>query len=470
MKVTVERGAGLERTLTVEVPGDVVQKRINTAATDIARKANIPGGYRKLKPKVARVKQLYRNEIASQVASDLVEENLRSVFEEQEIKVVGSPRIVDLGEIRQGKPFIYKVAVEVHPVIESPAYTGFIVPIKSTDVEVEEVDDRLDKLQQEHIQVQPFEGKALRDGLHLTLAIVPETEDEELKQKLSVEGRKVTLDAEALSESLYGALVGAAPAEPVSVTARAGDMPVYSPAEMDDDEYTWQVSVASAEEHIVPELNDDFASEARGLKSLLALRGELREEVLKEKQKEADQTVRASLTQQLLMANKFDLPYRTIMAMYQERMKPYEEQMEQYRASLGDEMINNVLAQQRQEQMGSASNETALYFLMDAVAKDLKIEIGEADVDEKVKAIADEEGVQPTFVRAKLGEDGLANMKFELRADRVFEAVKAAGQVRPFEDFVAIMERRSKRRNMRPRHRPHVVRSVARSFRTRRAS
>ena len=158
MKVTVERGAGLERTLTVEVPSDVVQKRINTAATDIARKVNIPGGYRKLKPKVARVKQLYRNEIASQVASDLVEENLRSLLEEQEIKVVGSPRVVDLGEVRQGKPFIYKVGVETHPVIDNPVYSGFIVPVKSTDVEIEEVDDRLEKLQKEHTQVQPFEG------------------------------------------------------------------------------------------------------------------------------------------------------------------------------------------------------------------------------------------------------------------------------------------------------------------------
>ncbi len=122
MKVTVERGTGLERTLTVEIPSDVVLKRINTAATDIAKKVNIPGGYRKLKPKVARVKQLYRNEIASQVASDLVEENLRTALDEQEIKVVGSPRVVDLGEVRGGKPFIYKVGVETHPHIENPTY------------------------------------------------------------------------------------------------------------------------------------------------------------------------------------------------------------------------------------------------------------------------------------------------------------------------------------------------------------
>jgi trigger factor len=470
MKVTVERGAGLERTLTVEVPSEVVLKRINSAATDIARKVNIPGGYRKLKPKVARVKQLYRNDIAQQVASDLVEENLRTAIDEQEIKVVGSPRIVDLGEIRQGKPFIYKVGVEVHPVIENPVYSGFIVPQKSTDVETEEVDDRLQKLQKEHTQVQPFEGKRLKAGLHLTLNIAPMTDDEELKERLSVTDRKVVLDAVELSEPLFEELAGKGFAKPRKVKARAGDMPVYSPAEMDDDEYTWEVSVVGAEEHLMPELDDDFANEARGLKSLLALRGSLREEIQQEKQKEADSTERASLTQQLLMANRFDLPYRTIMAMFQERMKPYEEQMEQYRASLGDEMINNVLAQQRQEQMGSASNETALYFLMDAVAAKLEIEIGDADIDEKVSALADEQGVQPTFIRGKLGEEGLANLQFELRSERVFEAVKAAGQLRPFEDFVAIMERRNKRRAMQRRRRPYSVRRSARSFRTRRAS
>ena len=161
MKVTVERGAGLERTLTVEVPADVVQQRINTAATDIARKVNVPGGYRKLKPKVARVKQLYRNEIASQVASDLVEENLRTAIEEQELKIVGSPRVIDLGEIRQGQPFIYKVGLETHPVIEAPVHQGFIVPVKSVDVETEEIDERLEKLQKEHTQVRGYEGEKL---------------------------------------------------------------------------------------------------------------------------------------------------------------------------------------------------------------------------------------------------------------------------------------------------------------------
>ena len=140
MKVTVERGTGLERTLTVEVPVDVVQQRINTAATDIARKVNVPGGYRKLKPKVARVKQLYRNDIASQVASDLVEENLRTAIQEQELKIVGTPRVVDLGEIRQGQPFTFKVALETQPVIEAPEYRGLIVPVKSIDIETEEVD------------------------------------------------------------------------------------------------------------------------------------------------------------------------------------------------------------------------------------------------------------------------------------------------------------------------------------------
>ena len=280
----------------------------------------------------------------------------------------------------------------------------------------------------------------------------------------------MTLDAAELSAGLYEALLGAGVAETVTLTARVGDVPVYAPAEMSDEEYTWQVNVVSADEHVVPELNDDFANEARGLKSLLALRGELREELAKEKQKDADSTVRAALTQQLLMANRFDLPYRTIMAMYQERMKPYEEQMEQYRASLGDEMINNVLAQQRQEQMGAASNETALYFLMDALARDLAVEIGDEDLEEKVKSLAEQQGVQPAFVRGKLGEDGLANLRFDLRAERVFEAVKAAGQVRPFEDFVVIMERRRKARSMQRRRRIYSVRRSARSLRTSRAS
>jgi trigger factor len=470
MKVTQERGVGLERTLTIEVPAADVLKRINSVATDIARKVNIPGGYRKLQHKVARVKQVYRGDIASQVASDLVEEQLRTVIQDEKIKIVGMPRVIDMGEIRQGQPFIYKVGLEVQPTIEKPKYDGFLVPIKPVDVSDEEVGARLEDLRKKHTQRRTFEGDALAEGHRLTLAIEPECDDAELKGRLSVPQRNITLTKGDTAEPLYDALVGSAFDQPFVFAATAGDMPVYGPADQDDVTYTWTVTVSKVEEEIVPELDDDFANEARGLKSLLALRGELREEIGKEKEKDAESTVRAALTQQLLTNNKIDLPFRAIMDMFSERMKAYEEQVAPYRATLGDEMVNNLLAQQRNEQIGSATNETALYFLMEAVAKDMALEIGDDDVTARITEMATAQGVQESYLRAQLGQEKLENLKFEIRADRIYAAIRQRGRELPLEEFVAIMERKRKGRALRNTLKRHNVRRHARAFRSRRAS
>ncbi len=470
MKITVERGSGLERTLTVEVAGDVVQAKINDVAADIARRVNVPGGYRKIQAKIARVKQLYRGDIASHVASDLVEETLRQALEEKSIKTVGMPRIVDLGVARQGQPFVYKVVVETYPTIDNPKFSGFIVPTKGTEVEADEVDARLEQLRKQHSQLRAFEGDTLVEGLRVTLAIAPEIDDAEKAGRLSVSSRTVTLDKNEISEFFFDALVGQKSDGELRLEARVGDLPLYNPADMEDETHPFVVTLTKVEEQLVPELDDDFANEARGLKSLLALRGELREELQKEKEHERDSTIRAALTQQLLLANPIDLPYRTILEMYKERMKPYEESMERYRESLGDELVNNLLAQQRHEQMGSATNETALYFLMEAVASKEGLEPTDEEVEAHLADEAKEQGVETAFLKAKMGEEKLGNLKFQLRADKVFETIRRLGIERPYEEFVAIIERRRRKKSMHRRHRAIVKQQVARKFRTRRAS
>jgi trigger factor len=467
MDVSVKSSIGLQRIVTVEISAEEVTGKINEVANDIARKVNVPGGYRKFKAKVSRVKQLYRKNITGEVAQDLLSDSLeKALQEETKLKIVGSPRIVDMGEVVSGQPFVYSVSVEIRPTVDNPRFDGFMVPQKDVDVSTEDVDERLEKLQKQHVSYEEFSGPALDDMARVTVNIVPDTDDEELAAELTSDGKVLDFSSDSANPRLREVLLGQSPDAEVKLKAAVSELPVYTERELEEP-LDWSIKVTKAEIKVVPELDDTFAESVRGLKSLLALRGEVREEIGKEKAEEARNAVRGALTHQLFDANKFDLPVRTIVEMFEERMKPYEESLEQYRETLGEDFVMNMLKQQRAEQFGSATNETKLFFLLESIAEREGLEPGDEDVDARVAEMAAEDGVEVSFLKAKLGEEKLENLKFEIRADRVFDKVAAAGSIIPLQEYERIMKLRQIRRRLYRRRKLYTLRTICRRRRRR---
>ena len=470
MKVTVKVGTGLERKITVEVEAPEVKKKLDAIAIDMAKNVQIPGGYRKLKAKVARIKQMYRQRIAGQAANDLLEETLREAVDGCDFRTVGMPRVTDFGEVAQGKPFAYTMAVEIYPEIPAPRYKGFTIPEKSVEVENEDVDKALVALQEETSQMVEFEGDELVEGLFLTLGITAATDDEEKLKKLTNDSASAVLSSKDLADSLYHALIGQAVGATVSFEAKAADLPLYSAFDLKDETFQWEVTIKEAKEKIVPEADDDFAMQSRGLKSILALRGQLREELTKAMQEEADKARHMAVSQQLLDKNRFPLPMRTIDGMLDEKVKAYEEMVGGYREQFGDDVVRNMIAHHRQEQLSSTASETALYFLLEAIAADAGIEISDEDVEAKIAVMAEEEGVQPSFMKAKLGEDKLENLKFDMRRERVYDLAISLGVRKPYEVFLRELRVERSKSLMRRRHRPRIRRQLARNLRRRTAA
>lgn len=451
MKVTVEPGTGLERIVEVEMDSIAVDAKLNSIAKEIALSVNVPGGYRKLKPKIARVKRLYRKNILAQASSDLLEESLREAIEQENLKTVGMPRMVDMGEVKFGQPYVYKFSVEVHPQIDNPDYLGLTVPVMDVTPTDEEVDAALESLRTKNVSLRDCAGEKLAEGLQVTLTVTPKVDDEQTLGALTISSREFELAEGRLPLSLRTALLEHEVGDTFELDESVAEMPVYGGPEYNDESYRWEVRVESAAQKIVPELNDDFAMQARGLKSLLALRGDLREQLTQEKRKEAARTVRLALTQQLLHRNRIMLPMRTIMDMFQERMKPVEENIKQYRESLGDDFVNNMLASQRREQLGGATSETAIYFIAQSIADLEKIDSTDEDVEARLAEQAEAQGVSVAYLKGKLGEDKLDGVKFDIRMDQVFEIVERRGVPQPLELYTHLMDAMRKRQLMRRR-------------------
>ena len=99
MKTSVDAVSGVERKITVEIPADEVDRRIEQEFTELRRMVPVRG-FRKGKAPMEMVKRMFRDSVEAEVSEHLVKESLTEVVKEKDLKVLSLPARGG----RQGRP------------------------------------------------------------------------------------------------------------------------------------------------------------------------------------------------------------------------------------------------------------------------------------------------------------------------------------------------------------------------------
>src|SRR3954465_10958392 len=108
-----------QKTITIEIPSDIVDAEINKVARDYSRQARLPG-FRPGKVPATVVKQRFREQILHDVSHTLIPKAVDEAMQERGIEVVDPPNIKDV-DLRGGQPLKFTAAIEVVPPDEPAA-------------------------------------------------------------------------------------------------------------------------------------------------------------------------------------------------------------------------------------------------------------------------------------------------------------------------------------------------------------
>ena len=97
-----------QKTITIEIPSDVVDAEINKVARDYSRQARIPG-FRPGKVPATVVKQRFRDQILHDVSHTLIPKAVDEALQERGIEAVDTPNIKDV-DLREGQPLKFTAA------------------------------------------------------------------------------------------------------------------------------------------------------------------------------------------------------------------------------------------------------------------------------------------------------------------------------------------------------------------------
>jgi trigger factor len=421
----------------VEVPADLVGRGLQRAARGLAREMRMPG-FRKGKAPPSLVIQRLG---FGAVLQDAIRESLPEWYEQgllsSGISPVGDPsiEIVSAPEA-EGEPLEFKFEIGVRPPAKLGEYKGLEVGKAEAEPTDEIVDREVERIREGFTKLEPVE-RAAADGDVLLVDF------EGLRDGKAFEGGKANdylleLGGGQLIEGFEEQLSGAEAGDERKVEVTFPED--YQAEELAGEDAVFNVEVKEVREKVLPELDDDFASEASEFETLEELRADIAKRVSEAVDERAEQDFRVAAVDAAVDAATVEMPDALVQARAEERWDRVERQL----AARGMDpsaylqMQGKTREELLEESKPDALRELKRESVLAAIAEVEAIEVSEEEMVEALAHTAEHERTTPEKLLARLRENGRdAMVREDIAVRKAIDLVAEAAKPIPLEQAEA---------------------------------
>ena len=392
MKISVRNLEPTKVKLTVTVEPEELNPYLDAARKEIAKQVNVPGFRKGHVPGKIIDQRIGFAAVAGEAVNDAVPELYSKALDEKKIRPMAQPEF-DVQDVPQSAndetKLKFTATVERRPDIELPEIDGLEIAISKPEVKDEDVDKRLVTLRQRFGTLVGVDRPAAKGdfaNIDLTAEIDGETVD-------SQEGVSYELGSNTMLDGLDEALDGLSAGEETTFegTLEAG--------EHEGQKATVKVKVNSVKAEELPELNDEFASEASEFDTLDELKADIRKAAAQDAEGRQATEARDAFIAKLQEGLEIPVPKGVKANMVEEQLKgmtPDPDKATKEQKAQAEETVEKDLRDQ---------------MVLDALAEKLDVQVSQSDVFNFLASIAQQYGMDPNnFIQAiiKNGQLGSA--------------------------------------------------------------
>ena len=413
-----ETSINTRREIEIEISAEEVARETETLIGKYQKLARIPG-FRKGHVPASVIRQRFSKDIQNDVVDALIPKFFRKETGKLGLIPVSQPRVTDL-HLHDNEPLKFKASFEVMPEIKVEGYKELRAEKPQVSVTDEEVQASLDDIREQRATYTAIEGRTLADGdfAQVSLDGKPNNETDDSKpvhmDDILVEiGGKNTMPE--FTENLRGAAAGEIRTFEVSYPEDAPDKRLAGK------KFTYTVNVQALKQKSLPELNDAFAKELGEFTTLDEVRQRIREGMEAERKHTAERESKDKLLGELVKRNEFEVPEALVERQIDVRL---ERGLRALSAQgLKSEDIKKMdFNRMRAGQRDQALQEVKASLLLEKVADEEKIEVGDEEIDREVQALAEQSKQTPEAIRARLTRDGaLDRIRNRIRHEKTLE-------------------------------------------------
>jgi trigger factor len=448
MQTTLKELPNSRVEVAVEVPAADVEKATSRAARAMAKEMRMPGFRAGKAPPSLVIQRLGFGPVLQEAIRDALPEWYELALFDAGVSPIGDPSIEMVSTPEdEGEPLEFKFEVGVRPEAKLGTYIGLEVGKEEKEVPDEIVDTEVERIREgfarlEQVDREAAEGDSLLIDFEGFL-------DGSAFQGGAAEDYLLGLGSGQLIEGFEEQLVGSKGGEEreVNVTFPAD----YQAEHLAGEDAVFKVKVKEVREKVLPELDDEFASDASEFDTLEELRADIREKVGTALGSRAEEDFRVAAIDAAVAEATVEVPEELATARATERWERMERQL------AGRGMDPNQFLQMQgktreeliEETKPDAEKELRREAVVTAIAEAEGIEVTEEEMVEALAHSAEHERTTPEKLLERLRQSGRdAMVREDLRAQKALDLVAESAKPIPKEDADARQEKAEAREKL----------------------
>ncbi|MGW8194926.1 MAG: trigger factor [Desulforhopalus sp.] len=384
MQVNVEEISALTKKITVTLPEENVQPKLDEAYNKLKKEVKLKGFRRGKVPRNVIVKY-YKGQVESETGEKLVQDNYFEAVEKEGIDPITHPDIKDVKYNDDGS-FTFIAEVDVRPEFELGEYKGLEVEKDEILVTDEEIQLELEAMQKNMAPLRSVKDRAVEKGDVVVVDFqgyhngnaMPQVKND----NYSVDVGSGNMGVE-FEEKLVGMSIGEEGSHEV-------DFPETHPNPMlKGKKVEFRVKVKDIKERVLADIDDEFAKDAGDeFNTLEALKNSIRERITRQREERAEGVLTDRIMQKLLDAHDFEVPKRLVAYEIEQMIKQTEQQFEQGGMSLEAAGLTRDRLAEQNEPM--AVKRVKGDFILKKISEVEDIKVEEEDMERGFKRIGDQ--------------------------------------------------------------------------------
>ncbi|WP_102417058.1 trigger factor [Mycobacterium sp. 4858] len=421
MKSTVEQLSPTRVRINVEVPFAELEPDFQRAYRELAKQVRLPG----FRPGKAPAKLLEarfgREALLDQVVNEALPARYGQAVVDSEVQPLGQPEI-EVTKKEYGQELAFSAEVDIRPKIELPDLATLKVSVDPVEVSDDDVDAELQSLRARFGTLTGVD-RPVETGDFVSIDLSATIDGEEVPGA-AAEGLSHEVGSGRLIAGLDDALVGLSVDESREFTAQlaAGDHAGR------DAQVT--VTVKSIKQRELPEPDDEFAQLASEFDTIEELRANLREQVGRVKRAQQADQIRNAALDALLDQVDVPLPEAIVKAQVESTLHNALHGLEHDEAKLDQALAGQGKTREEfeTETRSAAETDVKRQLLLDALADELEVQVGQDDLTERLMMTSRQYGIEPQQLLGYLQENNQLPAMFAdvRRGLAIAEVVRAA--------------------------------------------
>jgi trigger factor len=398
VKSSVEQLSPTRVRINVEVPFTELEPDFQRAYKELAKQVRLPG----FRPGKAPAKLLEarfgREAMLDQVVSEALPSRYGQAVAESEVQPIGQPNI-EVTRKEYGQELAFTAEVDVRPKITLPDLSALTVSVDPIEVSDDDVDAELQSLRARFGTLTGVDRPAANgDFVSIDLSATVDGVD---VPNAAAQGLSHEVGSGRLIAGLDDALIGLSVDESREFTAK------LATGEHAGQDAQVTVTVRSIKERELPEPDDEFAQLASEFDTIDELRSNLRDQVRQVKRAHQAEQIRDATLDALLEQVDVPLPEGIVQAQFDSAMHGALSGLNHDEAKFEEVLAGQGKSREQfeDETRTAAEKDIQRQLLLDALADDLQVQVGQDALTERLVATSRQYGIEPQQLFGYLQEN-----------------------------------------------------------------